>query len=88
MILDLDETALRNDVRDFFCAEVNNVVDNGVVLDSLVGPYSCLVINFRSLLEVFALSFSNATLVYAFLLVLFFNIVNSLVKVNREVKLV
>lgn len=72
-LVSLNETALKSDISSYFCANENNVDPDGTILDTVTGPYSCVVVKHRSILEVLALSFSNASFVYAFFLVFLYN---------------
>lgn len=61
-ILPFSEAAVFESMKALYCSQ-NSFFD----LDAQVAPYSCVVLSFRGWFEVLALSFSNASLLYAFL---------------------
>lgn len=64
----VDSDKLAQQLHEIYCLDSGGVS----LLEARVAPFSCLVSSYRGWLEVLALSFSNATLVYTVVLVVVF----------------
>ena len=83
-----NEAAYSADIGAYFCANSTNLASGGTLLAAVTGPYSCVVVFHRSVLEVLALAFSNATLVYAFALTLFYKLGDGATEPDPSTKMV